>query len=84
MLLMMMISFEVENHVTMEDVMAVEQLVFRIHRNVCSELGKKVLSLLLPYYCLVAGVVEITATRSRTFFRVFLQIWSFQMSFISR
>jgi hypothetical protein len=56
MLLMMMISFEVENHVTMEDVMAVEQLVFRIHRNVCSELGKKVLSLLLPYYCLVAGV----------------------------
>jgi hypothetical protein len=42
MLLMMMISFEVENHITMEDVMAVEQLVFRLHRNVCSELGKKV------------------------------------------
>jgi hypothetical protein len=42
MLLMMMISFEVENHITMEDVMAVEQLVFRLDRNVCSELGKKV------------------------------------------
>jgi hypothetical protein len=42
MLLMMMISFEVENHITMEDVMAVEQLVFRLRRNVCSELGKRV------------------------------------------
>jgi hypothetical protein len=42
MLLMMMISCEVENHITMEDVMAVEQLVFRLHRNVCSELGKEV------------------------------------------
>jgi hypothetical protein len=42
MLLIVMISFEVENHITMEDVMAVEQLVFRLHRNVCSGLGKKV------------------------------------------
>jgi hypothetical protein len=42
MLLMMMISCEVENHITMEDVMAVEQLVFCLHRNVCSELGKEV------------------------------------------
>jgi hypothetical protein len=68
----------------MEDVMAVEQLVFRLHRNVCSELGKKVWVCFCPYCCLVAGVVEITATRSRTSFRVFFQIWFYQMCFISR
>jgi hypothetical protein len=37
----------------MEDVMAVEQLVFRLDRNVCSELGKKVW--VIPFALLLSG-----------------------------